>query len=904
MITFKCKMCGGDLHPEENATTCECEYCGSIQTIPTADSEKKMNLIGRAQRLLRTCEFDKAAGVYESVVAEFPEEAEAYWGLVLCKYGIEYVDDPSTGKKVPTCHRSSFDSVMDDSNFEQAAENADAIARRIYREEAKQIEELRKGIIEVSGKEQPYDIFICYKETDENGERTLDSVIAQDIYNELTEKGYRVFFSRITLEDKLGQEYEPYIFSALNSAKIMLAVGTDYEYYNAVWVKNEWSRFLKLIASGEKKTLIPCYKGIDAYDMPKEFARLQAQDMGKVGAMQDLMRGVGKILPKDEPAKPAQQTLVRETGSVGNTGNIGALLKRAFMFLEDGDFAKADEFCEQVLNMDPENSRAYLGKLMVQLKVRKEGDLRNQAQPFDGNGYYQKIVRFGDESLKSQMKEDINFIKNRNEHDRQKGIYDQASDSLSKATTIKQCNMVKKLFESVPDYEGATEKIAECDEKRKTILYDNAMAKMRSARSEDDYAEASKQFRSISGYMDSDDKADECNRMIDIRKKAASKAAEIQDRFSAMIAANKSAEKSLRDTRANCDEKKRELDRIQNDLKIMNQRKVSWSADLSKCEMELRNQKGLFTGKRRRELEVIIGNEHSRMSRLNSDIAEAEKKLTVARRSYDQVQTRLNELMEDTPETIDKREIKYQIGKCYYDYGLYGEAYHQFKPISGYKDVDSIIENDNNISAAAAVAAWRAQFKVGKTVTFGSYDQDNNTLNGAEAIEWLVLAKHGETATLISKYGLDAKPYNKEHTDVTWETCTLRKWLNSDFLNAAFTPEEQDRLQTVTVTVDKNPEFSTNPGNDTQDKVYLLSIDEVNRYFASDTKRVCMPTKTAVANGAFTGDSRACTWWLRSPGRTTRLAAYVYGIGSIYNFGLNICCDSVAVRPVVVLRLI
>ena len=133
MITFKCKMCGGDLHPEENATTCECEYCGSVQTIPTADNEKKMNLFGRAQRLLRACEFDKAAGVYESIVAEFQEEAEAYWGLVLCKYGIEYVEDPATAKKIPTCHRTRSESIMDDPDFDQACENADAIAKKVVR---------------------------------------------------------------------------------------------------------------------------------------------------------------------------------------------------------------------------------------------------------------------------------------------------------------------------------------------------------------------------------------------------------------------------------------------------------------------------------------------------------------------------------------------------------------------------------------------------------------------------------------------------------------------------------------------------------------------------------------------------------------------------------------------------
>ena len=411
MIVFKCKMCGGDLHPTDHATTCECEYCGSVQTIPSADSEKKLNLFARAQRLLRACEFDKAAGVYESIVAEFPEEAEAYWGLVLCKYGIEYVDDPGTGRKVPTCHRSSFESIMDDGNYEQALENTDAAARRVFRDEAKAIEALRKGIIEVSGRETPYDIFICYKETDENGERTLDSVLAQDIYNELTGKGYRVFFSRITLEDKLGQEYEPCIFAALNSAKVMLAVGTDYEYYNAVWVKNEWSRFLKLISAGEKKVLIPCYKNIDAYDMPKEFARFQAQDMGKVGAMQDLMRGIEKIIPKAQRDGRAAAQPAQAAQPAGPTAD--SLLQRAYVFLEDEQWESAAAYADKVLDIDVRNARAYLVKLMAELKVRAEGELGALAQPFDGLDAYQKIMRFGDEALKAQLGHDVDSIKGR-----------------------------------------------------------------------------------------------------------------------------------------------------------------------------------------------------------------------------------------------------------------------------------------------------------------------------------------------------------------------------------------------------------------------------------------------------------------------------------------------------------
>ncbi len=453
MATYKCKMCGANLTLSEGATVTQCEYCGSQQTVPAANDEKKMIQFSRANQLRLKCEFDKAAGIYESIVADFPEEPEAYWGLVLCKYGIEYVDDPKTHKRIPTCHRTSVENVTEDADYRKALEYADPVAKILYQEEAVQIEALCRSILEVSGKEEPFDIFICYKETDENGDRTLDSVIAQEVYDALTEKGYRVFFSRITLENKLGTQYEPYIFAALNSAKVMLAFGTDPDYFNAVWVKNEWSRFLQLISKGEKKTLIPCYKDIDPSEMPKEFARLQSQDLGKLGATQDLLRGIEKLLSKGKKETTTERVIVRESSPQSAT--VESLITRAFMFLEDRKWDEATDYCNRVLDINPEEARAYVGLLMADNKKRKQGELKSLEQPFDNDPNYRKILTYGDTALAQTFKDYIKFIKDRNEENRKSKIYSEALNLMNTGETQDDFQRAAELFLSIPGYKDA-----------------------------------------------------------------------------------------------------------------------------------------------------------------------------------------------------------------------------------------------------------------------------------------------------------------------------------------------------------------------------------------------------------------------------------------------------------------
>lgn len=295
-ISLKCKMCGGTLHIVPNMSVCNCEYCGSMQTVPRLGSDKKSSLYDRANYYRQRSEFDKATQLYEQVLAEEPEDAESYWSLVLCRYGIQYVEDPGTRRMLPTVNRIQFSSIYTDGDYKSALQYADEDQKALYQAEAADIDRIQKDYLAISDREAPYDVFICYKESDENGNRTPDSVLAYDLYGELTKAGYRVFFARISLEDKLGSSYEPYIFSALCSAKAMVVLGTKTEYFNAVWVKNEWSRYLGMIRQGEQKVLIPAYKDISPYELPEDFSHLQAQDMGKLGWTQDLVRGVGKLI--------------------------------------------------------------------------------------------------------------------------------------------------------------------------------------------------------------------------------------------------------------------------------------------------------------------------------------------------------------------------------------------------------------------------------------------------------------------------------------------------------------------------------------------------------------------------------------------------------------------------------
>ncbi len=457
MAVYKCKMCGASLEAPEGATTATCGYCRTEQTLPKANDDRRANLYDRAGHFRRANEYDKAMRLYEQVLADDPTDAEAYWSVVLCRYGIEYVEDPATRRRVPTVNRMQTSSILADPDYRQALEYADLAQKGIYEREARAISSIQEGISEVAAKEEPYDVFICYKETDDQGRRTRDSVLATELYNELTREGFRVFFSRVTLEDKLGTAYEPYIFAALNSAKAMVVLGTQPGHFNAAWVRNEWARYLALIRGGARKTLIPAYRDMDPYDLPEEFAHLQAQDMSKLGFMQDLVRGIRKIVQagsgdasSSTPKKGDGENTDRRSGA-----NAEALLERTKMALEDGEWEHAEAFCERILDSDARNATAYLYKLMSALKVRQPEDLGGLTSPFGDRPDYQKAIRFGDDEMRSMLEQ---ALEEAGQTAQKSELYDEATTAAKAASSAEEFEAAAQMFDRLGGYRDSASK--------------------------------------------------------------------------------------------------------------------------------------------------------------------------------------------------------------------------------------------------------------------------------------------------------------------------------------------------------------------------------------------------------------------------------------------------------------
>lgn len=224
--------------------------------------------------------------------------------------------------------------------------------------------------------------------------------------------------------------------------------------------------------------------------------------------------------------------------------------------------------------------------------------------------------------------------------------------------------------------------------------------------------------------------------------------------------------------------------------------------------------------------------------------------------------------------------------------GEYIDAYTAFSALNGYKD--SRNRKKEILTIDPTVAYHFAE--VGDTITFGRYEQDNNQNNGAENIKWIILAKEENRLLLISQYDIESLPYNSSGGNTTWETCSLRKWLNTTFLTTAFTSKEQSIIPTVEVHAEKAPGFRANPGNNTRDRVFLLSGQEAEKYLS---EAGTSPTKYVVSKHSEIPEDYAGNygWWIRSPGNDSNTAIFVGPNGLIEKDNEFWATSTCGVRP-------
>lgn len=916
-MVFKCKICGGALELDGARSVAVCPYCGTKQTLPKPGDERRANLYDRANHFRRNNDFDKAAGIYEAILNEDPTDAEAYWSIVLCRYGIEYVEDPATRKRVPTVNRAQYTSIFDDEDYKAALQYADAAQREVYEAEAKAINEIQRGILDISQKEEPFDVFLSCKETDASGRRTPDSVLASEIYNELTAQGIRTFFARITLEDKLGSAYEPYIFAALHSAKVMVVVGTKPEHFNAVWVKNEWSRYLALIKGGEKKTVIPAFRDMDPYDLPDEFSHLQAQDMSKLGFLQDLVRGIRKILDADAPgASPLRKTVV-----VTAPAAVEPLFRRAELALSDREFDRADDFYEQILNQEPENADAYVGKLLVELRVSERSSLSACDVSFENSDAYKKAMRFGDDALKKELSGALRAVLARLEERKRVAAYERATVLFIRAGDLPSCTEAKRLFQSISGYRDADKCVSLCDEKIAELRAEWEKLREEKRIAAEERKRRAKKTRKralivllsillvaaiavptclyVFGVAIPNAKCEKALELIE--EKRFDEAEELLDEAWYYAISKKTQDKLDRAYEALDDAKSRAAEDL-DDARYRAAEALYESGDYEGARDAFEEMDGYKDSDER----IEVCNEAIRNQRYESALAlYNEGRYEEAIAAFEETDG-----YKDSAEQIEicsaaLREEKYVAAKAAIVAQNYVAAYEGLIAMPGYKDSASLASSIRNKyleqKDVAAVVLQLRSAKAGDVVSFGVYEQDNNSSNGKEKIQWRVLDKKSDRVLIISDKALECLPFDTtEAKNVTWETCTLRSWLNGAFLNDAFSAYEQSKILNTTVSADGNPRFSVNPGNTTVDKVFLLSAVEAEKYFSGENALLCKTTAHVTLNNENvlqSGYGDAVSWWLRTPGSERNSAVFVSRINAIQYEGLPHSIINTCVRP-------
>ena len=395
MILLKCTICSGNIIRTKNGLFCD--SCGMPVSEMNLENEHMIESRNRANEARKNFDYDEAIRGYTQLLTENPTDADANWNLALSKFGIEYEYETTLSggiNRVPTIHRLRYENFNQDVNYRNALKYADDNAIEYYMTEGKKLSAIQDKLLELVRTEKDVDVFISFKAEDEFGNRTKDSLIAQNIYEQLTSRGIRTFFSRISLQDVTGDEYEPHIFAALHSAKVMLLVTTDIGHVNYGWVKNEWTRYLDLQQENpnQAKTLIPVYQGVAPEMFPKRIPMREGIDLNRADAMLELIHGVAGLVGKKDALQENQQAKV--------------LMEKMQESMEKAAYADVIRYGKQLVECAPNNSEAWFLLFMAENRVQSAEMLNTLIINWMESRYFANAYEFS-RGIRRQILEDV-----------------------------------------------------------------------------------------------------------------------------------------------------------------------------------------------------------------------------------------------------------------------------------------------------------------------------------------------------------------------------------------------------------------------------------------------------------------------------------------------------------------
>ena len=448
MILLKCTNCSGSIIRTQNGLFCD--SCGMPVSEMNLENDSMIESRNRANEARKNFDYDEAVRGYTQLLTENPTDADANWNLALSKFGIEYeYETTPTGvlKRVPTIHRLRYESFDRDVNYRNALKYADDNALEYYLTEGKTLSSIQEKLLQLVRTEKDVDVFISFKAEDGLGNRTKDSLIAQNIYEQLTSRGIRTFFSRISLQDVTGDEYEPHIFAALHSAKVMLLVTTDIGHVNYGWVKNEWTRFLDLKRENpnQVKTLIPVYQGVAAEMFPERIPMREAVNLDSKDAMLELIHGVAELVGKKDALQNNQQAKL--------------LMNKMQEALDNASYADAIRYGNELVECVPDNGEAWFLLFMAENRVQSAEMLSTMVINWMESRYFSNAYEFS-RGMRRQILEDVKQrfaqeeirLRNDEKANAEARLAEEGSKKqVAKARVLMQSGQYKAAFQQLDD---------------------------------------------------------------------------------------------------------------------------------------------------------------------------------------------------------------------------------------------------------------------------------------------------------------------------------------------------------------------------------------------------------------------------------------------------------------------